>query len=169
MAKDILPSKEPAYATRLLPISIVVVVLALVLLAFDMWTLLITPRKSSLERTMQMSTALSGKESSVPILLFSASWCGVCRAAESLLEQYNIPYVNADIEKNKLAYDFYRELTEGYYSGVPLIVVGQEVILGYRPAQTLQAVSRLKGQLPEWQLEEGVATSAPKQSSPAVR
>jgi glutaredoxin len=62
------------------------------------------------------------------VVLYGASWCGYCAAARRLFEQNGIQYVEWDVEKTTEGREGHRKLGGG---GVPVIVVGDEVIHGY--------------------------------------
>ena len=77
------------------------------------------------------------------VVLYATDWCGYCKAARQFFASNGIDYVEQDIEKSSEALSQHRKLGG---NGVPLIVVGDDVINGYNEA-TLRQLLRpwLKG------------------------
>jgi arsenate reductase-like glutaredoxin family protein len=77
------------------------------------------------------------------VILFSASWCGVCRQARRWLRNKGIPFVERDIEKDKGARREMAELARkagvspDQLSGVPVIWVKGKIVQGFNP-RTIQ-------------------------------
>ena len=75
------------------------------------------------------------------ILVYYAPWCGDCRVAKRIFEQYDIPYRLVDIDQDKEARQKVQEINGGYRS-IPTIVLpsgkvvveptGPELILALR-------------------------------------
>jgi len=65
----------------------------------------------------------------VPIVMFSTSWCGVCKRARTYFEKENIPFVDHDVDKNQAARAEYLALNPK--RSVPTIKIGNEVIVGF--------------------------------------
>ncbi|MBU5636269.1 NrdH-like redox domain-containing protein [Geomonas sp. Red69] len=64
------------------------------------------------------------------IEIYWASYCPVCRDAESYMKKKNYPYVKYDVQKDSAA----KERAEKYPgSGVPLIIVGSKTMRGFSP------------------------------------
>lgn len=68
------------------------------------------------------------------VVLYATEWCGYCKATRAFFAANGIRYTEYDIEKSATALSEHRKLG-GH--GVPLIVVGDEVIKGYNE-QTLR-------------------------------
>ncbi|MCB0361020.1 MAG: hypothetical protein KDD44_15330 [Bdellovibrionales bacterium] len=82
--------------------------------------------------TRKLIQELGGTPSGgVPIALFVTPTCPVCKAAEQYLLARNIPFSKFDVQQNTAAQKAFFQLLNG--SGVPLIVVGTEVLLGFNP------------------------------------
>jgi glutaredoxin len=62
------------------------------------------------------------------VILYATEWCGYCKKTRAFFAENGIRYVEHDIEKSSEARDEHRRLGG---NGVPLIVVGDEVIKGY--------------------------------------
>jgi glutaredoxin-like YruB-family protein len=64
------------------------------------------------------------------VSLYATSWCPYCAKAREYLRMHGIRYTEYDIEQNAAAEQGYRRL---HGNGVPVVVVGEEVIHGYQP------------------------------------
>jgi len=73
------------------------------------------------------------------VVLYSTQSCGYCRKARELMTEKNIPYAEYDIEKSPVYRARWAELGG---RGVPVLVVNNNVIHGYRPAQILEYASQ---------------------------
>jgi len=65
------------------------------------------------------------------IVLYSASWCGYCTATREFFKDNGIRFTELDIENTAAGAEGYAKLGAG---GVPLIVVGDELVRGYNEA-----------------------------------
>ncbi len=65
------------------------------------------------------------------VVLFSASWCGVCEKAKTYFRRKGIPFTEYDIEKGKKAKQLYDQLGA---TGVPVILVGNQRMNGFSEA-----------------------------------
>ena len=93
------------------------------------------------QRAVETEKALAVGQPAV--LLYATDWCGYCKAARALFESNGITYVEHDIEKSSEALSQHRKLGG---NGVPLIVVGDDVIKGYNEAALRQLLKPwLKG------------------------
>lgn len=89
------------------------------------------------------STAKTSNE----VVMYSASWCGVCRKAKRLLEQWNVRYVEKDIEASRSAQEELAQKAAAAGirpSGVPVIDVGGVLLQGLDEA-TLKSVLAERG------------------------
>nr|WP_143710609.1 glutaredoxin domain-containing protein [Janthinobacterium sp. Marseille] len=62
------------------------------------------------------------------VTLYATEWCGYCAAARKLFEDKGIAYTELDVEKTSAGYEGHKKLGG---NGVPLIVIGDEVIRGF--------------------------------------
>lgn len=62
------------------------------------------------------------------VQLYATSWCGYCKATREFFAANGIRYTEHDIEQSSAAYNEHKKLG-GH--GVPLIVVGDQIINGY--------------------------------------
>jgi glutaredoxin len=80
------------------------------------------------------------------IILYSTSWCGVCKAAASFLDKEKIPYVVKDVEKDLAAQ---QELTckalktSTRINGVPVLDIGGTLLLGFDRDDILRLAAAL--------------------------
>lgn len=65
------------------------------------------------------------------VVLYATTWCGYCAATREFFVANGISYTELDIEKTSAGQEGHRRLGG---NGVPLIVVGDEVIHGYNEA-----------------------------------
>ncbi|MBK8010445.1 MAG: glutaredoxin family protein [Deltaproteobacteria bacterium] len=73
-------------------------------------------------------TRLEAKPERKPVVLFGASWCGACRAAEAFLRRVRVPFAYRDVDQPEVRTEFRR--VAGERKGIPVIVVGDEQMLG---------------------------------------
>jgi glutaredoxin len=73
-----------------------------------------------------------GVSDSVPILVYSATWCSACNALKEYLSNNNIQYKNIDVDKDKTAM---KRLGEWGLKGIPVIIIKDNLIQGFN--QTL--------------------------------
>lgn len=74
------------------------------------------------------------------VTLYATSWCGYCAATRQFFAEYGIQYTERDIEQSSAAAEEHRRLGG---NGVPLIVIGDELVNGYNEAE-------LRSQLKPW-------------------
>jgi len=72
---------------------------------------------------------LANSRKRVPIVMFSTSWCGVCKRARTYFEKEGIAFVEHDVDKNQAARVEYLALNPK--RSVPTIKVGNEVVVGF--------------------------------------
>lgn len=79
------------------------------------------------------------------VIMYSTSWCGVCKKAARFMAKNAIAFVEKDIEKDKAAA---RELTEARRkhgiqgNGVPVFDIGGQVMSGFDPGRLKALVGR---------------------------
>ncbi len=71
------------------------------------------------------------------VQILVASWCGYCRSLEEFLKGKHIKYERYDIETSSKGRDMYSQLAE---PGVPVTLVGNKMIKGYRPGEIEEAL-----------------------------
>ncbi len=90
-----------------------------------------------------MHAELGGQRGLPPVVMFTTSWCGICRALEKGLHQLSVPFVSVDIEKDPIAMRYYQAVTRGRTTGVPVTVVGDKQFVGYQIREIVEAITAL--------------------------
>ncbi len=67
------------------------------------------------------------------IVMLSAQWCGYCKALRSDLDKMGVAYTELDIDVDEGGMAAFRAVNA---RGVPVLVVGQEVVYGYDPGRS---------------------------------
>jgi len=81
------------------------------------------------------------------VVLYSTSWCGVCKAAAEFLEKFKIPFEEKDVEKDAAAQ---QELTckalktGTRINGVPVFDIAGTLLLGFDRDDILRLSKKLK-------------------------
>ena len=78
------------------------------------------------------------------VTIYTASWCGVCKAAKAYMRSNGIAYVEKDVEKDPGARSEANAKTGGA-TGVPIIDVNGEIMVGFDKSAFSQMVSRHQG------------------------
>lgn len=86
------------------------------------------PARSSVEQMKRSTPAATLATSAV--VLYSASWCGYCKAAKAYLGSRRIAYQEVDVD-TAAGQASYAQAGGG--NGVPLLVAGGERIQGFSP------------------------------------
>jgi mycoredoxin len=74
------------------------------------------------------------------VILYATDWCGYCKKARELFEKHNISYYEYDIEKSSEGREQYKRLGG---RGVPVILIGGEVIKGYNASKILKLAEQM--------------------------
>lgn len=85
------------------------------------------------------------------VVLYSTSWCGVCKSAAAFMTKEGIPFEEKDVEADPAAQKELacKALKAGTrLSGVPVLDVGGELELGFDRDRLLAAARRLKPPTP---------------------
>ena len=69
------------------------------------------------------------------VTLYATDWCGYCAATRRFFADNGIQYRELDIEKSSEAAKIHRALGG---NGVPLIVIGDDIVNGYNEANLRQ-------------------------------
>ena len=75
------------------------------------------------------------------VVMYSTSWCGVCKKASSYMQSNGIKYKEYDIEKSESAHRKYKKLGG---KGVPLIMVGNQKMSGFSASRLESMLGRTK-------------------------
>jgi glutaredoxin len=76
----------------------------------------------------------------VPIVMYSASWCGVCRNAKAWMATQGIVYEDRDVDDSPSNESAMRALNPR--GGVPTFDIGGEVMVGFSPRGLVAAMQR---------------------------
>ena len=66
------------------------------------------------------------------IVLLSAQWCGYCKALRASLSAHSVPFREIDVETSTEGARAYDAL---HGKGIPITVIGQDVVYGYDVAR----------------------------------
>jgi glutaredoxin len=106
-----------------------------VIIAAVAWQSKIASKRKSTHGVQANSTASLQQPE---VILYGTTWCGYCAAARQFFDANGIRYTEYDTEKTTEGYEGYRKLGGG---GVPLIVIGADVMRGYNEAGLRQALA----------------------------
>ncbi|MCL2869967.1 glutaredoxin family protein [Candidatus Saccharibacteria bacterium] len=65
------------------------------------------------------------------VTIYGTSWCGYCHAEANWLKQQNVDFTYKDIEADPQAKQELLTRLGGVFQGVPVTVIGNDVILGF--------------------------------------
>ena len=86
------------------------------------------------------------------IVIYTTEWCPYCKALRNILEKYQIPYTEYDTEKSMHGMIGYLVLGG---RGVPLVIVGDNIIYGYDGIEITDALADAGYELPlDWETED---------------
>ena len=85
------------------------------------------------ERRLEHSIVADANAAQPEVILYATSWCPYCAQTRDFFRSHSIRYTEYDIERDSAAYKDYRKVRG---NGVPVVVVGDEVIHGF-DAQTM--------------------------------
>lgn len=88
---------------------------------------------------VQVSRAV-GADSGVTI--YTTEWCGVCKRAKAFFKQNGVPFREWDVEKTEYGETKFRQLGG---SGVPLITVGSEKMMGFDASRFMELWKNTQG------------------------
>jgi len=71
---------------------------------------------------------ITRRKKSREVIMYSTSWCGVCKKAKRYFKSKNIPFTEYDIEKSEKAAREFKKLRG---RGVPVILVGDQRMNGF--------------------------------------
>jgi len=75
-----------------------------------------------------------------PIVMYSTSWCGVCRKAREFFSENGLRYRDIDVDQTPDGWSKVVQLAG--QRAVPVIVVDDKVMLGLSPDSVMRAVAR---------------------------
>ena len=66
------------------------------------------------------------------VIFYSASWCGYCKQARAYMQAKNVPFTEYDVEKTEKGKADLKALNA---PGVPVLLLGDQKLMGFQPAQ----------------------------------
>jgi glutaredoxin len=93
----------------------------------------------SVERLPEMSTDRAKGGRANRVVMYSASWCGVCKRAKRFFEEQRIPFRELDVDINQMAR---REMERMEARGVPVILVGGKRMNGFSEQRFMDLYGR---------------------------
>ena len=92
------------------------------------------------------------KENSRAVIIYTTEWCPYCVALRDTLNQYQIPFTERDTEKSLHGFAGFWVLRG---QGVPISVIGSEVIHGYDGQVIADALVSAGYEIPaDWPTDE---------------
>ena len=74
---------------------------------------------------------ISAARRRVPVVMYSTTWCGVCKRARKYFQEAGISFTEHDVDENAAARAEYLRLNPR--RSVPTITIGDEVVIGFSP------------------------------------
>jgi len=74
------------------------------------------------------------------VTIYSAPTCPYCRAAKEFFKEKGLAFVDRDVVNDNAAYEEMKEVSGGARS-VPVIVVGDQILLGFERGRVEQALA----------------------------
>ena len=78
---------------------------------------------------------------SIPVKIYSTPACGHCKQAKEFLEEKGIAFESVDVSQDKEALAEMKRISGGARS-VPVISIGDQVIVGFEPDQMQKALDQ---------------------------
>jgi glutaredoxin len=75
------------------------------------------------------------------VVMFATSWCPYCKQARELFAAKGIRYTEVDVEADQRAASYQKDTYGG--NGVPLIVVGNRVMMGFDEGELLRGLKEI--------------------------
>jgi glutaredoxin len=90
---------------------------------------------TSAEIVSMSDGAAPAKTKNKSVIMYAASWCGVCKTAKKYFKQQGISYQEYDIETSEQGKRGFAKLNG---KGVPIILVGNQRLNGFNPGHFQQ-------------------------------
>ena len=81
---------------------------------------------------------LTAARSRVPVVMYSTTWCGVCKRARAYFQEKRIEFEEHDVDKDPQARADYEMLNPR--RSVPTLKIGDEVVVGFSAAAVERAI-----------------------------
>jgi len=96
------------------------------------WLLLETLQYQTQPRAI---AAAQASDEQPQVFMYATSWCGYCKKSREFFARHGIVYTEYDVERDEAAWRENKRLGGG---GVPMIVVGDDVVAGFNPQRLTQ-------------------------------
>ncbi len=103
-------------------------VVALVLVVTVVWQGRSMFKRQSSQNAEQVSMQARSSQPQPEVIVYSASWCGYCKASREFLKDNRIRFTEFDVENTADGAEAYEKLGRG---GIPVIFVGGVEIRGF--------------------------------------
>ncbi|MEO8384308.1 MAG: glutaredoxin family protein [Betaproteobacteria bacterium] len=103
-------------------------VVALVLIVGVAWQGRAMYKRQAPQSAYQGSMQSRSSQPQPEVIMYSASWCGYCKASREFFKDHRVRFTELDIENTAEGAEAYEKLGRG---GIPLIFVGGEEIRGF--------------------------------------
>lgn len=96
---------------------------------------------------LPVTSTLAGKPITVPVDMYTATWCGVCKMAKQSMQAMGIPYTEHVVDLSPDAERDFEALGTG---GVPTLLIGepQQVMVGYDEGHLIDIYQKAGGTIP---------------------
>jgi len=89
-----------------------------------------SPSQEQIQETLSRSTGVSARKAKV--IMYSTTWCGVCKKAKRWFNKNNIAFREYDTEKSERGRRDYKKMNG---RGVPIIKIGKQRFNGFSPSR----------------------------------
>jgi len=96
-----------------------------------------SPSQDSINKTLSRPTGISKPNANV--IVYSTTWCGVCKKAKRWLNKNKIAFREYDVEKSARGRRDYKKMRG---RGVPIIKVGKQRFNGFSPSRLTPALRK---------------------------
>lgn len=96
-----------------------------------------SPSQESINNTLSRPTGITAKKAKV--IVYSTTWCGVCKKAKRWLRQNKIAFSEYDVEKTARGKRDYKKMNG---RGVPIIKIGKQRFNGFSASQLTPALRK---------------------------
>lgn len=96
-----------------------------------------SPSQEHIQKTLERPTGVTARKAKV--IMYSTTWCGVCKKAKRWFNKNNIAFREYDTEKSERGRRDYKKMNG---RGVPIIKVGKQRFNGFSPSRLTPALRK---------------------------